>query len=284
MSVGKRTVAIQGELGSNSHMAAWNVAPGATLVPCDRSEQVLERLLAREVDAAVLPFENTLHGSVAEHYDLLLARPVRMVGESLLRIRHNLIGAPGVQLHEVRRVLSHPVALSQCRRWLLAHPEVAAESFYDTAGGVKFVVENGLRDAAGVAPMLAAEVYGGEVLLEGVEDHAANFTRFHMLVRAEEASAAQAATGDAVTKMSVAFSLEHRPGTLVRALGELAATGADLTRIESRPVHGVPWEYVFFADMRCEDEAGAEAVLRALRPVCGLVRELGRYGAAEGLG
>lgn len=280
-------VAIQGELGSNSHMAVRAVFREAVITPCERTAELLERLVSGEVDAAVLPFENTLHGSVAEHYDLMLEQPVRMAGESLLRIRHNLIAAPGARLSELRRVLSHPVALSQCRRWLAAHPALRAESFYDTAGSVKLVVEQRMRDAAGIAPALAADVYGGELLAEGIEDHPRNYTRFHTLVREADAEPMRDGEpdrpGGAIDKLSVAFSLEHRPGTLVRALAELAATGADLTRIESRPVHGSPWEYVFFVDLRCEGSTGAERALRSLRPLCGTVRELGRYRAAGAL-
>ena len=154
------------------------------------------------------------------------------------------------------------------------------------------LMERNLRDTAGVAPALAAEVYGARLLVEDIEDHAENHTRFHTLVRGSAASTSaearfqegdfDATSGEAgpVNKVSVAFSLEHRPGTLVRALAELGSIGADLTRIESRPVHGRPWEYIFFADMRCDGEQGADAAVRALRPVCGMLRELGRYGAA----
>ncbi len=271
------TVAIQGELGSNSHVAAAVLYPEAEMIACVRAEEVVRRVAGGVVDVAVLPVENTLHGSVAEHYDLLLDESVRIVAESLLRIRHNIIAAPGIRLAEVRRLLSHPVALSQCRRWLAEHPEMSAEPFYDTAGSVKFVLAEGLRDVAGVAPLLAAQIFGGEVLVEGIEDHSQNYTRFHTLVGAGRVNAAGDETID---KLSVAFTLEHRPGTLVEALRRLAASGADLTRIESRPVHGRPWEYTFLVDLRCDRAAGADAALDALRPVCGRLQELGRYRAA----
>ena len=178
-----KSVAIQGEAGSNSHMAARSIAPGAEVVPSLLSGDALDRVRSGEVEGVVLPIENSLHGSVADHYDLLLARPLRMVREINLRVRHQVIALPGVRLADVRRVLSHPVALSQCRRWLAAHPEMDAVTFYDTAGSVKHVMEDGLRDAAGIAPLLAAEVYGGAVLAENIEDHAENYTRFHLLVR-----------------------------------------------------------------------------------------------------
>ena len=128
------------------------------------SAQVLAKVVAGEVDCAVLPIENSLHGSVAEHYDLLLELPVRIDGESLLRIRHNVIAMPGVKLEEVRRVMSHPVALSQCRRFLAAHPELEVVPFYDTAGSVKHLMAAGLRDGRGSLRSLRRESYGAEVL------------------------------------------------------------------------------------------------------------------------
>src|SRR5271156_2941460 len=154
---------------------------GLEIIACTVSAQVLAKVVDGEVDCAVLPIENSLHGSVAEHYDLLLELPIRIDGESLLRIRHNVIAMPGVKLSEVRRVMSHPVALSQCRRFLGAHPEFEVVPFYDTAGSVKHLMAAGLREAAGIAPELAAMVYGAEVLVASVEDHVENYTRFHFV-------------------------------------------------------------------------------------------------------
>ena len=247
------------------------------IIACTVSAQVLARVVSEEVDSAVLPIENSLHGSVAEHYDLLLELPVRIDGESLLRIRHNVIAMPGVRLDAVRKIMSHPVALSQCRRFLAAHPEFEVVPFYDTAGSVKRLMETGLRDVAGIAPGLAAEVYGAEVLVSGVEDHAENFTRFHLL-RKEDAPVAKDVAG--ADKMSLAFAIEHRPGTLVAALQRLAEAGVNLTKIESRPVPGSPWEYVFYVDVRFDSTETAEAALTALQEHCRMVKVLGRYRAA----
>jgi prephenate dehydratase len=236
------------------------------------------------VDGAVLPIENSLHGSVAEHYDLLLENEVQIAGESLLRIRHNLIAAPGVKAEDVRTVISHPVALSQCRRFLAGFVGAKALPFYDTAGSVKHLMAQGLRDTAGVAPELAAKEYGAEVLVAGIEDHAENYTRFHLLRASrfpthDEGSVVSGTLGVA-NKMSVAFAVEHRPGTLVAALEGLRDAGVDLMKIESRPVPGRPWEYVFYVELRFAGEAMAEAALVALRAQCGMVKELGRYVAA----
>jgi len=250
-------------------------AGGVEIVACNLSAEVFERVAAGEVDGAVLPIENSLHGSVAEHYDLLLAEPVRIARESLLRVRHNLIARPGVKLKDVRRAMSHPVALSQCRRWLAAHPEIEAVNFYDTAGSVKQVMAMEATDVAGIAPELAARQYGGEVLAAGIEDHAENYTRFHYLVRE---SGWEAAAG--ANKASLAFIVLHRPGTLVVALEEFARAGVNLTKIESRPVPGMPWEYVFFVDLRFESANQMDAALAGLGRHCEMVKELGRYVAA----
>ncbi len=252
------------------------------VVPCSISAEVVEALVSGAVDAAVLPIENTLHGAVAEHYDLMLQHPLRIDGESLLRIRHNLIAAPGVRLEDVRHVLSHPVALSQCRRFLtdLAKTQGAqAMPFYDTAGSVKHLMATGLQDTAGVAPELAAEEYGATVLVAGIEDHPENITRFHLLRRVDS----EAAEGEA-DKMSVAFAVEHRPGTLVAALQALADAGVNLTRIESRPVPGTPWEYVFYAELRFAEAGMADRAVEGLRRSCGMVKELGRYRRADSRG
>ncbi|HEU4635223.1 MAG TPA: prephenate dehydratase domain-containing protein [Edaphobacter sp.] len=252
-----------------------------SIVPCNISSEVLARVISRDVDAAVLPIENSLHGSVVEHYDLLLELDVRIERESLLRIRHNLIAAPGVTMSGLRRVLSHPVALSQCRKFLASHPELEAMPFYDTAGSVKYLMENQLRDVAGIAPELAASQYGGEVLISGVEDHALNFTRFHLIRRHEDPYLLPPTQSE--NKMSLAFAIDHRPGTLVAALERLAWAGVDLTKIESRPVPGSPWEYVFYVDVRFERPATAEAAVAALTEHCRMVKVLGRYRAASAM-
>ncbi len=282
-------VAIQGELGSNSHMAALallqtlkkGLDQSCELVPCSQSAQVFERLQSASADLAVLPIENSLHGSVFEHYDLLLEHRVHVTAETLLRIHHNVITVPGVELAELRTILSHPVALSQCRRWLRAHPRIEVVPFYDTAGSVKSIMERGARETAGIAPRLAAEQYGAEILVEGIEDHSENYTRFYMLTRDPlPRAAAELVSSQPVDKMSLAFTVAHRPGTLIGVLEVFRDCGLNLTKIESRPVHGRPWEYIFFVDVRFTDPAQADSAVAALRAQCDMVRELGRYRAA----
>lgn len=268
-------VAIQGEPGSFSHEAALRALPEATICPCAVSAEVFAAVREVRVDAAVIPIENSLAGSVLEHYDLLLAEDVAIESESLLRIRHNLIALPGTRLEEIERVYSHPVALAQCRRFLAEHPQMEAVPFYDTAGSVKRLMEQKDAHAAGIASAQAARHYGGEILSAHIEDNPENFTRFFVIRKRG------LVTVDAdADKVSLAFMVENRPGTLVSALEVFAGQGTNLTRIESRPVQGKPWQYVFYADYQLGSAESADAALKMLAGHCSMVKELGRYRAA----
>ena len=273
-------VAIQGELGSNSHLAVQALLGEAELVPCTLSVEVFEQLAKMSADAAVLPIENSLHGAVADHSDLLLKHDVRIVGELSLRIRHALIAPAVVAVAELRRVLSHPVALSQCRSFFAMHRQLEAVPFYDTAGAVKHLVRERALDVAAIAAPFAAEVYGAHILLRDLEDDPQNFTRFLLLTRAADEARVRPA-GSPINKVSLAFDLPHRPGSLQHALARLAGQGADLTRIESRPVPGRPWEYMFFVDLRVASAEAADAVLQTVMEVSHSAKELGRYAAGE---
>ncbi len=245
------------------------------LVPCAISAEVFESLSSGVADAAVLPIENSLHGAVADHYDLLLEHDVRIVAEAELRIHHALIGLPGAQQGSLRRVLSHPVALSQCRRFFRQHPHLQATPAYDTAGSVKEVLARGDETSAAIAAPYAAEIHGGQILQSSLEDDPQNFTRFLHLKRTQNAQDPPPVGSD--SKMSLAFSIPHRPGSLVGVLQRLASAGADLTRIESRPVPGKPWEYVFFLDLRVSNNAASSMVENMLKQECSMVKLLGVY-------
>lgn len=270
-------IAIQGEPGSFSHEAALKLVPGAEIVPCAHSAEVFSSLSGGAVDGAVIPIENSLAGSVLEHFDLLLTHDVTVVEETLLRIRHSLIAMPGAATAEIDRVFSHPVALAQCRHFLAAHAKVQSFAYYDTAGSVKYVMELGDRHAAAVASEAAARHYGAQVLEAGIEDNPENYTRFFLVRRAAEAEADPQAN-----KISIAFSVEHRPGSLVAALAALASEGTNLTKIESRPIHGRPWEYVFYVDCQIGSSDEGTRALKALGEHCGMVKELGRYRGTRG--
>ncbi|HTY84818.1 MAG TPA: prephenate dehydratase [Silvibacterium sp.] len=269
-------IAIQGEPGSFSHEAALKFAPEATILPCALSAEVFAALAQSRVDAAAIPIENSLAGSVTEHYDLLLTHDVAIERELLLRIRHNLIAVPGTRLDQIHRVYSHQVALAQCRRFFESHPGIEAIPYYDTAGSVKQLMELRDRSSAGIASIQAALHYGGEVLQSGIEDNPENYTRFFLIRRRSEVR-----TDPSADKVSLAFTVENRPGTLVEALQVFAGQGTNLTRIESRPVHGQPWHYVFYADYQLSSPHSADAALQSLGRHCSMVKELGRYRAGQ---
>jgi prephenate dehydratase len=218
----------------------------------------------------MVPIENTLAGSVYENYDLLAAHTLHVVGETQLRIRHCLIARPGMLLSDIRRVASHPVALAQCRRFFTTHPQVVAVPAYDTAGSVRDIMAGGTTADAAIASALAAGLYGAVVLAEGLEDNAENYTRFLVVAR-EPAPIAQA------TKTSLLFSLANAPGTLHRALGVFAGRGLNLTKIESRPWPGRPWEYLFYLDVLSPAPADLQAALEELRAFAPVLRVLGSY-------
>jgi prephenate dehydratase len=272
-------IAIQGEPGSFSHEATLKLVADATIVPCAISAEVFAALRDGSVEAAVIPIENSLAGSVSEHFDLLLSNDVQVEQETLLRIRHNLIGLSGTEIASIDRVFSHPVALAQCRRFLADHPRMESFAFYDTAGSVKQLVN--LRDhhAAAIASAAAARYYGAEILAANIEDNPENYTRFFLVRRSSEASISPDAN-----KLSLAFSVENRPGSLVAALQELSTLGTNLTKIESRPVHGKPWEYIFYVDCQLKNPAEAAKAIAALQPHCAMIKSLGCYREAERTG
>jgi prephenate dehydratase len=266
-------IAIQGEAGSFSHEAARRMAPGCTIVPCARSTEVFDRVGRGLVDAAVIPIENSLAGSVTEHFDLLLGRKVFIEREFGLRIVHNLIVLPGVKRADLRRVYSHPVALEQCRDFFRRNRNVEPIPFYDTAGSVKHIVENRLRDAAGIAGRQAAKAYRGRIIAAGIEDDKRNFTRFFLIRRKRSVLSG-------ANKTSIAFSLQNIPGALFKALSVFALRDISLSKIESRPMRGRPWEYVFYVDFLRGDDVAARNALRHLGEVADLVKVLGVYPSA----
>ena len=280
-------VAIQGELGSFSHEAAGKMLPRCAVVPCTRSAEVFDRVESGSVDAAVIPIENTLAGTVAEHADLLVTRNVFIQAEFLLRIVHNLMAAPGVKLGAVRRVLSHPVALDQCREFFRRHPRMEPVQFYDTAGSVKHVIADGLKNAAGIAGRQAAREYSAKILQAGIEDDKSNFTRF-FLIRKVSKSKKKGVAGyqrmipRGADKTSIAYQVKHLPpGTLFKSLSVFALRDISLSKIESRPMRGTPWQYVFYVDFLRGDDESARNALQHLREFADVVKVLGIYRSAK---
>jgi prephenate dehydratase len=282
-------VAIQGERGAFSHEAAERMLKRCTVVPCARSAEVFDRVEGGSVDAAVIPIENTLAGTVAEHADLLVTRNVFIQGEYLLRIVHNVIAAPGVKLGSLRRVLSHPVALDQCRDFFQNHPRIESVPFYDTAGSVKHVIAEGLKDAAGIAGRQAAREYSGKIIQAGIEDDKRNFTRFFLIRKLSGGRRGKGKRGSAdyhgliprgANKTSIAFKVKNVPGALFKSLSVFALRDISLSKIESRPMRGRPWEYVFYVDFLRGDDEPARNALHHLGEVAEFVKVLGIYPAA----
>ena len=268
-------VAIQGERGAFSHQAALRVlGAGIEIVPEATFDDLFRSVGEGRADRALVPIENSLHGSIHENYDRLLQSPLHIVGETQLRIRQCLIGRPGSSVDLLRRVASHPVALAQCRRFFTEHPWADSVTAYDTAGAVRDLMRSGQATDAAIASTLAAELYAAEVLLEGIEDDPQNYPRFLVLAQ-EPGRVAQA------SKTSIVFVLENTPGSLHTALGAFATRGVDLCKLESRPLRGHPWEYSFYLDALGDPRGPAGEAIEDLRACSREFRILGQY--PEGL-
>ncbi|HVW07966.1 MAG TPA: prephenate dehydratase [Bryobacteraceae bacterium] len=276
----KRTVGFQGELGAFSQVAAAQLAPGHTPVPFATFDQVFEAAANGKVSAAVIPIENTLHGSVHENYDHLLKFNLPIQGETFVRIIHNLITLPGVKRTQIRRVYSHPVALNQCRHFFEKNPRFEKTPFYDTAGSVKMLMEEGLTDSGAIASATAAEIYGARILEKSIEDDRQNYTRFFLLNKPAAKGSAKRIP-EIRYKTSVVFTVRNIPGALFRALSAFALRDLNLTKIESRPLRGKPWDYLFYVDfIGHTDDPVTGYALGHLAELADMWRVLGCYPAA----
>ena len=276
------TVAFQGDRGAFSEAAAHSLlGADLDLHPCRSFDDVFAAVTSAEAQCAVVPIENSLAGSVHRNYELLGGAGLEIAGETLLRIRLALIAAPGVEVGEIRRVMSHPVALAQCQRFLAAHPDIEAVAAYDTAGSVRVMMEHGRRDEAAIAGAQAAAAYGAAVLANDIEDHAENYTRFLLLCRREDAERLRSTMGSGRRKTTVLFRTPDSPGALFRALAAFALRDINLTKLESRPIEGRPWEYAFYADVAGDaSDSNVARALDHLREMCETVVVLGSYVAA----
>ncbi|MFY9609423.1 MAG: prephenate dehydratase [Blastocatellia bacterium] len=275
-------VAFQGARGAFSEDAARQLLGENTeTLPCRTFDEMFAAVLSREADCAVAPIENSLAGSVHKNYDLLMEHNLTIIGETNVGIAHNLIALPGVGLAEIRRAHSHPVALAQCERFFRANPQIEAEPAYDTAGSVKIVIERGDRQQAAIAGATAAEVYGAEIVARNIEDNPANFTRFLLLTRPDRVGSIMPA-GSSERKTSIVFRVANQPGSLFRALAVFSLRDIDMTKIESRPIQGRPWEYSFYLDVAGDQkEPKLERALAHLGEMTESIRVLGSYPRAK---
>ena len=300
-------VAFQGEHGAFSEAAAIQLL-GEKIVTVPRLtfDSAFRAIAEGAADALLAPVENSLAGSVVRVYDLLLESSLGIVAETILPIEHHLIGCPGATLSGLKSVSSHPMALAQCEKFFLSHPQLKRVPAEDTAGSVRDVLASGDRSAAGIAGRPAAIRYGGVILSESIQDNAENFTRFVLLVPLPKPESDAMESGDPwghptlpklfgdlratqpepaaaplTFKMSMALRLAHKPGALLAALEPFAQRGINLLKIESRPIHGTPWEYQFFLDVETESPEQIKAAIEAVRAATSFSRILGLYRPAR---
>jgi prephenate dehydratase len=275
----RHKTAFQGELGAFSQVAASRlVGDNFIPVPTETFEEVFVSVVNGKCRCAVIPIENTLHGSVHENYDHLLKYDLAIRGETFVRIVHNLIAPPGIGFARIRRVYSHPVALNQCRHFFEEYPQIERTPFYDTAGSVKMVMEKGLKDAGAIASAAAAKIYGGRVLKKSIEDDRQNYTRFFLLERPRRGSHFVKREAAKRFKTTIVFTTRNTPGALFRSLSAFALRDMNLTKIESRPLRGKPWEYLFYLDfIGHADDLVSRNALGHLAELADMLRVLGCY-------
>jgi len=266
-------IAYQGEPGAFSEAAARRVDPDAQLVPCRSFDEVFDAVQAGTSAYGVLPIENSIGGSIHRNYDLLVERTLPIVGEVELPVIHHLLAIPGATLDGLRRVYSHPQGLAQCERFLRTLTNVEIIATYDTAGSAKMVADAGLKDAGAIASARAGEVFGLVSLAASVLDFDDNITRFLVV--------GTAPLPDRVAdKTSIVFSLPNEPGSLFKALSVFALRGISLTKLESRPIQGRPWEYLFYVDLAAaRDEVHCTRALAHLGEFAPMLRTLGTYAS-----
>jgi len=282
MSTSDRTtmrVAFQGEPGAFSEAAAIQLLGGEIrTVPRATFEAAFTAIAEGAADALLAPVENSLAGSVVRVFDLLMESRLAIVAETILPIEMQLIAAPGASLADIRSVASHPMALAQCERFFAAHPQWKRVPAEDTAGSVREALSRGDKSSAAIAGRRAAEYYHGVILAESIQDNAENFTRFVLLLPEKESATW---ISPQAQKVSLAMRLAHRPGALLASLEPFAKHGVNLLKIESRPIHGRPWEYQFFIDVEAQTPARLDAALAEVRSATSELRVLGRYLAAS---
>jgi prephenate dehydratase len=264
-------VAYQGEPGAFSEAAVLRLLPDAEPRPYPTFDDVFDAVSSGAVNLGVVPIENSIGGSIHRNYDLLVERELSIVGEVQVPVVHHLLALPGVTLDEVRRVLSHPQALAQCARFLRKLEHVEAIATYDTAGSAKMVRDEQRRDTAAIASERAGQLFGLEPIQAGIQDFDDNITRFLAISR-------QRVPLGSPNKTSLVFTLKSAPGALFKALSVFALRDIDLSKLESRPVPGRPWEYLFYLDVAAarEDLQCARAMVH-LAEFAPSLRTLGSY-------
>ncbi len=272
-----RKIAIQGEVGSFHDVASHCYFEGEDieLICCDTFEQVFEEMKKDSNVIALVAIENTIAGSLLHNYELLRESGAQIVGEHKLRISHSIMCLPDEDWQDITEVNSHPVALMQCREFLKSHPEMKVVETDDTAGSAKRISENKLRGHAAICSKAAASIYGMKVLEEGIETNKHNFTRF--LVLADPWQAEELSIPSKSNKASIVFSLPHSEGSLSQVLSIFSFYKINLTKIQSLPIIGREWEYMFYIDVMYDDYTRYRQSIDAVRPLTKQMKILGEY-------
>jgi len=266
-------IAIQGAEASFHHIAAIAHFPEQEVLvqECRRFKEVCEALVNDEVDLALMAIENTLTGSLLPNYALLQHHPLHIIGETYLHIQQNLMALPGQQIKDLKFVHSHPIALQQCTEYLRSHPQMIAIEKYDTAGSAREISESQLMGIAAIAGPQAAKLYGLEILAQEIENLKQNHTRFLVLSRDSNGTEIEG------NKASVCFEVSHKVGALAEVLQLLGAHSINLTKIQSVPIQGKPYQYQFHVDLEWDKQASLPMALKALDPITYNRKVLGIY-------
>ena len=266
------TVAYQGEPGAYSEQGVINLFPETEHVPLSSIRKVFEAVEVGRVDFGLVPMDNSQAGSINETYDLFLKHGLHLVGETVVEVNHCLLALPGTHLDDLVEVISHPQAVAQCEEFLSAM-EVSVRAEYDTAGAAKSIVDNQLDKVGAIASRRAAELYQLEILAEHIQTYPDNYTRFGALSRNPKPLADP-------DKSSLVFGVGHVAGSLYRCIGAFADRHLSLTKLESRPRAGRPWEYVFYADVEAAaDDPQMVEALSAVSSHATFTRLLGTYAS-----
>lgn len=265
------SIAFQGERGAYSEIAAEKFFNcNIKFIPCKDLEDVFKIVEDSYVDYGIIPVENSIEGSVTRSYDLMRESNLKITGEIVIRISHCLISYHDYEIKDVRKVYSHPQALGQCKNFIRKQ-KLATYPTYDTAGSVKMLSRRRIKYAAAIASSKAAEIYGLKILAEGIEDDKNNYTRFLIISRNMIKPIGK-------VKTSIVFTVKHVPGSLYKALKVFASRGINLTKIESRPVIGRPWEYYFYLDFEGSIENNiVKNALKELSKKTTYIKVLGSY-------
>ncbi len=275
-----KRVAIQGVPGSYHDIAAHKFFEGEEieLICCDTFEELFEQIRKDSNILGAIAIENTIAGSLLHNYELLRASGTTIIGEHKLRISHSIMCLPDEDWKDLTEVNSHPVALAQCREFLMHHPELKIVEKEDTAGSAQLIKEQNLKGHAAICSKYAAELYGMKILQEGIETNKHNFTRF--LIVCDPWVADELKDRSKVNKANIVFSLPHNEGSLSQVLSIFSFYNINLTKIQSLPIIGREWEYMFYVDVMFNDYLRYKQAIDAVTPLTKALKILGEY--AEG--